>query len=286
MLNTEDFHSDYTPKWCPGCGNFQILEAMKKALVALNLAPRQVTVVSGIGQAANTPHYMRCHHFHALHGRALPIATGAKIANHTLNVFVNSGDGDCYGEGGNHFIHAVRRNIDVTLLVHDNKVYGLTKGQASPTSDKGMVTAVQRNGVTDEPLNPLLLALALNAGFVARGFSGRADHLAGLIAQANRHKGFALVEILQPCVSFNQVNTFGWYDKRVYDLAETSHSFTNLAEAMRLAQEWGERIPIGIFYKKDKLTATDHIPALEAGPLVDREYDPRAAQSLIDGMLR
>ncbi|MFP4475817.1 MAG: 2-oxoacid:ferredoxin oxidoreductase subunit beta [Desulfatibacillaceae bacterium] len=286
MVQVDDFHNDFEIKWCPGCGNFKILEAMKKAFANQGLEPRDVFLVSGIGQAAKTPHFLKCNYFHTLHGRALPVATGAKIANHELNIVVNTGDGDCYGEGGNHFMHAIRRNIDLTVLAHDNKVYGLTKGQASPTSDKGMVTKVQRHGVVDEPFSPLMVALALNASFVARAFTGWTDHLAGLIEQAMSHKGFALIDIMQPCPSFNKVNTHGWYDKRVYDLAETSHSVSDHEQAMRFAQEWGDRIPVGVFYKKEKLTATDHITALESGPLVDRQYDPQIVRSLINGLLR
>ncbi|MFO7738957.1 MAG: thiamine pyrophosphate-dependent enzyme, partial [Desulfatiglandaceae bacterium] len=173
MLTKENFFCDFENKWCPGCGNFQILEAMKEAFAEMDLPPEKLLIVSGIGQAGKTPHFLKCNFFHGLHGRALPVATGAKIANHELTVVVSSGDGDCYGEGGNHFISAVRRNIDITLLVHNNKVYGLTKGQASPTSDIGFRTKMQPHGVIANSFNPLAVALAFGAGFVARGFSGK-----------------------------------------------------------------------------------------------------------------
>ena len=153
MVEIKDYDSDYENQWCPGCGNFGILEAMKDALVRLDIPPRQVLIISGIGQAAKTPHFLKCNAFHGLHGRALPLATGSKAANHDLNILVNTGDGDCYGEGGNHFMHAIRRNFDVTVLAHDNKVYGLTKGQASPTSDVGMKTKAQTQGVISESFN-------------------------------------------------------------------------------------------------------------------------------------
>jgi 2-oxoglutarate ferredoxin oxidoreductase subunit beta len=169
MVSTKDYHSDYPNHWCPGCGNFGILEAMKAALAGLDLPPEKVLIVSGIGQAAKTPHFLQCNCFHSLHGRALPIATGAKIANHHMTVLVSTGDGDCYGEGGNHFMHTIRRNIDVTVLAHNNRVYGLTKGQASPTSMEGMHTKMQPGGVIACAFNPLAVALSLGAGFCRTG---------------------------------------------------------------------------------------------------------------------
>lgn len=284
MLSINDYKSDFENKWCPGCGNFGILEAMKDALVKENIAPHQVLIISGIGQAAKTPHFLKCNLFHSLHGRALPIATGAKLANHDMTILVNSGDGDCYGEGGNHFIHAVRRNIDITLLVHNNKVYGLTKGQASPTSDMGMVTKQNPGGVVMEPFKPLLVALSLGAGFVARGFSGNKDHLGKLIREGMKYKGFSLIDILQPCVSFNNVNTYNWYKKRVYDLYEENHVPDDFEKAMALAREWGDKIPIGIIYKKEKPSFTDHAECLKQGPLVSGKYDPKRLQSLLSGI--
>lgn len=281
MANLQDYESKSEIKWCPGCGNFSILSSMKDALIKLGLAPHEILIVSGIGQAAKTPHYLSCNLFHGLHGRALPVATGAKLANHNLTILVNSGDGDCYGEGGNHFINAIRRNINLTLLVHDNKVYGLTKGQASPTSDLNMTTRAQPLGVMLEPFNPLAVALALGAGFVARGYAGNAEHLSLLIQYGVRHKGFSLIDILQPCVSFNHVNTYQWYSERVYDLAQSGHDTSDYEAASRLAREWGDRIPIGIFYQQDKPTLTDRIPSLRKGALVDRSYEPARLRNLL-----
>ncbi len=232
---------------------------MKDALVKLDLAPEKVLIISGIGQAAKTPHFLKCNAFHGLHGRALPVATGAKLANHRLNILVNSGDGDCYGEGGNHFMHAIRRNLDITLLAHNNKVYGLTKGQASPTADVGMVTKLQQQGVISEAFNPLSVALSLGAGFVARGFAGRSDHLSKLIQAGMKHRGFSLIDILQPCVSFNTVNTYEWYQKRVYDLNAAGHRSDDFSAAVTASRQWGDKIPIGIFYRKEKPTFTDQI---------------------------
>jgi len=281
MATLKDYESDYENKWCPGCGNFGILEAMKKALVALGIAPHEIVAVSGIGQAAKTPHFLKCNCIHSLHGRALSIATGAKTANHALKVLVNMGDGDCYSEGGNHFLHAIRRNIDLTAVVHDNRVFGLTKGQASPTAELGMITKAQPFGVIAQSFNPLTIALALGAGFVARGFSGEIDHLSSLIQEAMTHKGFSLIDVLQPCVSFNRINTHKWYAERVYKLEE-EYAPDDFHMAIDKAREWGERIPIGIMYKEEKPSFTDQIPSLKEGPLVERSYDPNRLKSVMD----
>jgi len=281
MITSHDFESSVENKWCPGCGNFGILAAVKSALAVLQIPPHNMLLVSGIGQAAKTPHYLKCNLFHGLHGRALPVATGAKIANHALTVLVHCGDGDCYGEGGNHFLNAIRRNIDLTLVVHNNKVYGLTKGQASPTSDLHMITRTQPYGVILEPFNPLAVALALQAGFVARGFAGNVEHLSGLVQAGMRHRGFSLIDVLQPCVSFNRVNTYEWYRSRVYELEQQGHDPRDHQAAAARAQEWGDRIPIGVFYQAERPEFTDQVPALRAGPLVDRNYSPDRLQELI-----
>jgi len=259
--------------WCPGCGNFNILEALKNALEILGKKPHEVLIVGGIGQAAKTPQYINTNGFCGLHGRALPAAVGAKMVNKDLTVIVHTGDGDSYGEGGNHFIHNIRRNVDITHFVHDNQIYGLTKGQASPTTDLGHVTEVQIAGNINPPLNPVLLAIALGAGFVARAFSGDKEHLTSIMVEAIKHKGYSLVDILQPCVSFNKVNTFQWYSKRVYKLDE-SYDPTDKLKAMEKAMEWGDRIPIGIIYREEKPTYCDKIEFLKEGPpLIDRPVD-------------
>ncbi len=250
MVSLEDFGT-YETAWCPGCGNFAIIKAVKQALVTAGLPPHRVLLVSGIGQAAKAPHYFHCNVFNGLHGRALSAATGAKLANPELTVIVESGDGCSYGEGGNHFLAAIRRNVDVTLLAHNNQVYGLTKGQASPTSELGFKTKAQPHGVEAEPFNPIAVAVAMRAGFVARSFSGQIDQLADLIVQAIAHKGFSLVDILQPCVTFNRVNTFTWYKKRCQPLPD-DYDPTDWSAAMNTAAEWGERIPVGVIYKNDK----------------------------------
>jgi len=289
MVTIKDYECSFENKWCPGCGNFDILDSMKDAFIDLSISPEKLLLISGIGQAAKTPHFLKCNMFHSLHGRALPLATGAKIANNELTIVVNSGDGDCYGEGGNHFMSAIRRNIDLTLLVHDNKVYGLTKGQASPTSDMGVVTKHQPHGVIMEPFNPLAVALSLGAGFVARGFSGDKNQLSGLIREGMEYNGFALINILQPCVSFNRVNTYGWYKQRVYDLQAEKHEEKHAAKhtiddfqhAMDLAFQWEDRIPTGIIYKKEKPSYTDRIDVLKDGPMIEQKYNPEKIQSVL-----
>ena len=281
MTDVKSYDCDYENKWCPGCGNFGILNAMKKALAAQDVPPEEILIVSGIGQAGKTPHFLKCNYFHGLHGRALPVATGAKLANHDLNILVSMGDGDCYGEGGNHLLAAIRRNINITLLVHNNMVYGLTKGQASPTSAHGFVTKAQPQGVAGEAFNPLTLALSQNAGFVARGYSGKMDHLSYLIQEGMRYRGFSLIDILQVCVSFNHLNTTAFYNERVYELDESEYPVDDWHQAMDTARVWGDRIPIGILYKKETASYTDRLGGLEAGPLVDRQYNPGSIQALI-----
>jgi 2-oxoglutarate ferredoxin oxidoreductase subunit beta len=269
---TVDDYGTYQTAWCPGCGNFPILKAVKQALVASGLRPHQVLLVSGIGQAAKAPHYLNANVFNGLHGRALPAATGAKLANPELTVIVESGDGCVYAEGGNHLLAAIRRNVDLTLLVHNNQVYGLTKGQASPTSEEGFATKAQPEGVTSYPFNAVAVAVAMQASFVARGFSGMIEHLQSLIQQAIAHRGFSLVDILQPCVSFNRINTFAWYRKRC-QLLPSEYDPTNFEAAVKVAREWGERIPLGLIYRNERTVFEDRFPALTPGPLVGQRLN-------------
>jgi 2-oxoglutarate ferredoxin oxidoreductase subunit beta len=246
----------------------------------MGLAPHQVLLVSGIGQAGKLPHYTRANVFNSLHGRPVPPAIGAKIANPALTVIAVSGDGDAYGEGGNHWLHAMRRNHDLTYLVHDNQVYGLTKGQASPTSDPGYVTKTTPYGATN-PVNPVALAIVCGASFVGRSFAGDVEHLSGLIKKGITHRGFALIDILQPCVSFNHKNTFQWYRERVYKLEnEDGYDPSDKKSALEKALQWGEKIPIGVIYRKELPVYEDQLPALRKGPLVTQEIDSRRAESL------
>lgn len=284
MVTMEDYLHIET-EWCPGCGNFGILKAIKKALVNLDKEPHEVLIVSGIGQAGKLPHYMKCNTFNGLHGRALPLATAAKIANHELTVLTVSGDGDTYGEGGNHILHAIRRNPNITTIVCDNQIYGLTKGQASPTSEPGMKTKVQTHGVFNTPLNPLALAISLDCSFVARGYAGDIEHLTGILTEAIKHRGFALVDILQPCVSFNKINTFKWYGERVYRLDEEEYMPDDRITAFKRSLEWGDRIPTGVFYKKEKTIFEDSFGVLKEGTLISRPKDHALVDKLIDSFM-
>jgi len=244
----EDFDFDHAIDiaWCPGCGNFNILKALKNTLAELGVSRRTLVFVSGIGQAAKTPQYIRTSYFNGLHGRSLPAATAIKAANPSLTVIAESGDGCTYGEGGNHFIHTIRRNPDITNIVHNNMVYGLTKGQASPTSRRGFLTPVQITGVQLEPFNPLALAIALNASFVARAYSNDVEKTQEILARAIRHKGYALVDIFQPCVSFNRVNTHQWYKNHTAYLDQT-HDPADREAAFKLSL-MTDPFQIGIFF--------------------------------------
>lgn len=280
MSTIEDYKGQ-TPAWCPGCGDFGILTAFKQAVVEMGMEPHQFTIVSGIGQAGKFPHYLKCNTFNGLHGRTLPVATGIRLSNHEMPVIAVAGDGDCYGEGGNHLIHAVRRNINVKLFVHDNQIYGLTKGQASPTSMEGMVTKTQPFGVFSEQLNPIALAIALDCSFVARSFAGDTKHLKEMIKEAMNHKGFSLVDIFQPCVTFNKVNTFAWYKERVYQV-EKEYNPEDRVEAFKRALEWGDRIPIGVIYRNHRPILEERVPVIAEKPLVRQGFD----RSRLEGTLR
>ncbi len=241
--------NDVEISWCPGCGNFQILKALKDALSELNIEPENIVLVSGIGQAAKLPQYFKSNYFNGLHGRAIPVATAIKAANPNLTVIVVSGDGCVYGEGGNHFIHAMRRNPDITLIVCNNMIYGLTKGQASPSSQLGFVTKAQPHGVTSEPFNPISTAVNFDASFVARAFCQQIEQTKNLYKKAILNKGFSLVDTFQPCISFNEINTYGWFKEKTYYLE--NHDTTNRIKAFERSLE-EEKLPLGIFYTNNK----------------------------------
>ncbi len=270
MGDKSDFYYAGETSWCPGCGDFQLLKSMESALAGLNKRPWEVLVVSGIGQAAKLPHYINANGYNGLHGRALPPAFAAKVVNRKLTVVVTTGDGDCYGEGGNHLIHCIRRNIDITVIVHNNQVYGLTKGQASPTSEIGMVTNTQPQGVISYPFNPMSFAVAMDASFVARSFSMDIEFTADLIMQGVRHKGFALIDVLQPCVTFNKKNTYQWYRERTYKL-NNSYDSRDKSVAFQKTLEWGEKIPVGVIYMTEKPEYTDNVFDPDDPPLIYQE---------------
>jgi len=269
MPTAEDYRG-LVPSWCPGCGNFPILKVFKDVMAELGIEPHRYTLVSGIGQAAKFPHYTKGNTFNGLHGRALPVATGVRLANHDMPVIVTTGDGDCYGEGGNHLMAAMRRNVNIKVFVHDNQIYGLTKGQPSPTTGEGTVTKNMPFGVISGQFNPMALAVAMDCSFAARAFAGDTEHLKGIVKAAINHKGFSLVDILQPCVSFNKVNTYDWYRQRVYKLGPV-HDPTDRVKAFEKALEWGDRIPLGIIYRHDRPTFEERFPVLSGQPLVQQE---------------
>jgi 2-oxoglutarate/2-oxoacid ferredoxin oxidoreductase subunit beta len=251
-VTLEQYRSDVENQWCPGCGNFGILEAVKKVLVGLNLPPEQVVICTGIGQAPKLPHYMRVNTFNGLHGREVASATAIKLAAPELTVLVHAGDGGAYGEGGNHLLHAIRRNIDLTVVVHDNKVYGLTKGQASPTTEEKTPMKIQPQGVQASPLNPLALAISQSCSFVAQGMSARKDELVSLLTQAIQHKGFSLLNVLQPCVTWDKVHTYAYYQDRCAPIGP-EHDPEDPLAAMRLVIGPNDRIPVGVIFRNDRL---------------------------------
>jgi 2-oxoglutarate ferredoxin oxidoreductase subunit beta len=274
MVTRKDFDSPVPPTWCKGCGDFGILNAVKMALAEQDLAPHQVVIFTGIGCGSKLPHYMKVTGFHTIHGRALAVATGARLANHGIKIMAVHGDGDGYGMGLGHMLHAIRRNIGLVDIVQNNRVYGLTRGQYSPTSDPGMRTPTSPEGAIDRPVPPLALAITSGATFVARGYPGKLRHLVWLIGEALQHSGYALVDVLQPCVTWNRASSYGFYNPRVYKLEETDHDPTDKTTAWELAYEWGERIPIGIFYREEGVpTYEEQVPALKAGPLVKQPLE-------------
>ncbi|MGD0566685.1 MAG: thiamine pyrophosphate-dependent enzyme [Candidatus Goldiibacteriota bacterium] len=270
--------------WCPGCGNFGLRKIMLDAIAELGLKQPETVFVSGIGQAAKAPQYYNGNFFNGLHGRSLPAAAGIKAANPGLNVIVESGDGDMYGEGGNHFIHAIRRNPDITVIVHNNMVYGLTKGQASPTSQEGMVTPIQVDGVFEEPLNPIALAITMDAPFVARGSAGEPEKTKELIKQAIAHRGFSLVDVFQACVSFNKINTHKWFKEHTYFLP-ADHDPRDRLSALKRAME-ADPMALGLFYINDnRKIFEDKLAPYEKSrePLYSRQRGPEIVNEILAG---
>ncbi len=267
----ETYKSEIKPTWCPGCGDYAVLNALQHALTKLQLEPWNILIVSGIGCSSNLPHFLSTYGFHAIHGRAVAVAEGAKLANPDLHVIVTGGDGDGYGIGVGHFIHAMRRNLDLTYIVMNNEIYGLTTGQASPTSEMGMKTrSTPIVGVIENPIDPIALALSSGATYVARAFSGDVKQMADLVADGIEHHGFSLIDALSPCVTYNKVNTYDFFRKRVYDLNKEGHDSGDLKAAFLKALEWPvmqrDRIPIGLFYRNDKVpTYEDLEPAYKKG---------------------
>jgi 2-oxoglutarate/2-oxoacid ferredoxin oxidoreductase subunit beta len=277
-----DFKHEIDIAWCPGCGNFTIRKAMIEALEELDIDPTQLVLSSGIGQAAKMPQYINTNYHNGLHGRGLPVAVAVKAVNPNLLVIAEGGDGDMYGEGGNHFIHNIRRNPNIVHVVHNNMIYGLTKGQASPTSGKQLVTPVQVNGVINEPFNPISTAIALGATFVARAFSGDIPHMKAMLKAAIAHDGYALIDVFHPCVTFNKTNTFKWFKDHTYMLDENYDPY-NFHAAMDIAMNT-EELGLGIIYRQDKpsFEAQLHIYETDKTPVIHRKRDLAKVQALID----
>ena len=274
LLKVKDFKPEVHPDWCPGCGDFGVLTALYQACAQLQIPPHELMVVSGIGCSSNLPGFIRSYGAHTLHGRLLPFATGCKLANQNMTVIGTGGDGDGYGIGLNHFIQGMRRNIDVTYIVMNNEIYGLTTGQVSPTSETGMKTKTSPHGNLEGMLNPMALALAAGCGFVARGFSGQIKHLVALYKAGIQHKGFALIDVFSPCVTFNKLNTYQYFRERIYKLEDEEHDTGSFHAAMDKALEWDPKIPIGLFYRNpDPRPPLDSLdPALGGQPLVQQDY--------------
>ncbi len=282
MADVAVFKSEIKPDWCPGCGDFGVLNALQKACADLNLNPHEIMVVSGIGCSSNLPGFFNSYGLHTLHGRSLPVAQGAKFGNHDMTVIVTGGDGDGYGIGAGHFVHSIRRNMDITYIVMDNQIYGLTTGQASPTTERMTKTKSTPTGSLESSLSPLALSLAGGASFVARGFSGEPAHLAETFKKAIQHKGFAHVDVFSPCVTYNKTNTYPYFKERVYKLEDEKHDTQNFEAAMTKAQEWGPRIPIGVLYAKERPTYEDGETAMMNGPLVKQPFKPLDPSILLE----
>jgi len=274
MTNIQDF-SGYKPTWCPGCGNWGIIASIKTALGQLDLNPSSVAAVFGIGCSGNMNDFLNLYAIHSLHGRAIPSAIGIKLANHKMPVLAIVGDGDCYGEGGNHLIHACRGNHDITVIVHDNGVYGLTTGQAAPTAQKGYKSKSTPSGIIETSLNPLSLAITSGATFVAQTFAGDTTHMTAIIKQAFSHLGFSIVNVLQPCVTFNKINTYQYYLQKIYKL-NGGYDRKDIEQALKKALEVNqEKFPLGILYQIEKPVFHEQLPQLSNGEtLVNKKrYD-------------
>jgi 2-oxoglutarate ferredoxin oxidoreductase subunit beta len=267
--------------WCPGCGNFGLLNGVKRSIARLGLRRDQVTAVTGIGCHGKTTNYLSVNGFHVIHGRVLPVATAIKLANKEQTVIGFTGDGVAYGIGMGHFPHATRRNPNITLVVHNNLIYGLTTGQTSPTTKLGHVTKTTPKGAFEEAINPISTALGSSASFVARGYVAEMDHLVDIMVEALRFRGFAIVDVLQPCVAWNRINTYDFYNEKVYKLGENGHDPTNLMAAYERAEEWSERIPIGIFYKMERPTYEENFSVLAGEPMVRKKLVGSTLSKLI-----
>lgn len=271
-LSPKDYKGKVDPDWCPGCGDFGVLNALQKACSELGLMPHEILTVSGIGCSSNLPGFFNAYGMHTLHGRPLAVATGAKLANHELTVVATAGDGDGYGIGGNHFLHTARRNVDITYIVMNNQIYGLTTGQISPTSRFGMRTKSTPFGSLELPINPITSAIMNGATFVARAYSSDGKHFVDLIKQAIQHRGFSLIDVFSPCVTYNHDNTHPFFKERVRHLEDEGHDPTDWKAACEKAMMWGDEIYTGLFFQTTERKALEDLePVLDkGGPLAFR----------------
>ena len=272
QLKPKDYKGKISPDWCPGCGDFGVLSCLQKACAELGIRPHEIVTVSGIGCSSNFPGFFNAYGMHTIHGRALAVAAGVKLANHELTVIVTGGDGDGYGIGGNHFTHTARRNIDLTYLVMNNQIYGLTTGQISPTSCEGMKTKSTPFGSIEIPVNPITSAIMNGATFVARAFSADGKQLLELMTKAIEHKGFALIDIFSPCVTFNHDNDYAFFKERIKKLEDEDHDPSDWKAACEKALLWGDTIYTGLFLQlTDRASLGRLEPVLdEGGPLAHR----------------
>jgi 2-oxoglutarate ferredoxin oxidoreductase subunit beta len=278
--SVKKYATKHKPTWCPGCGDYSIWHSIKQTVAELGWEPHQFCVVYDIGCSGNMCSFVNAYGFHGLHGRSLPIAAGIKMANHTLPMFIVGGDGGLYGEGMGHFIHFMRANHDITMIVHDNQIYGLTTGQTSPTTEKGIKTKSNPMGGIEVPVNPLVMAIASGATFVARGFAGDFDGLPKLLKKAIDHKGFALVDVFQPCVTFNKHNTYEWFKERIYYLDKTDYVPNDRARAFAKAMEF-DKLPLGVIYEEERKTYEEELPQLSDGPLIYKDNTNRDISKII-----
>jgi len=286
-LPIDTYKGPVDPDWCPGCGDFGVLRSVQTAAGRLGIKPENLVIVSGIGCSSNLPGFIHAYGVHSLHGRSVPVATGLHLANTDLKVVITGGDGDGYGIGVGHLIHAMRRNLDVTYVVMDNQIYGLTTGQASPTTTKGHKTKSTPAGNFESPLNPMALAITAGATFVARGFSGEAKQLSDLIQAGIDHRGFALIDVFSPCVTYNKVNSYPFFKERVYKLEDENWDASDFHKSLEKSFEWGDRIPLGVLYKTEQPIYEDSEPAFKNGALVKQKLGLDAAvfKELVDEMI-
>ncbi|MBE3553946.1 MAG: 2-oxoacid:ferredoxin oxidoreductase subunit beta [Thermicanus sp.] len=285
MATFKDFRNNVTPNWCPGCGDFSVLAAMQRALANLGLEPENVAVVSGIGCSGRISGYINTYGFHGVHGRALPIAQGLKMANRNLTVIAAGGDGDGFAIGLNHTIHSIRRNMDITYIVMDNQIYGLTKGQTSPRSQVGFQTKSTPKGSIESPLAPLEMALAAGATFVAQGFSGDLKGLTHMIEEGIKHKGFSLINVFSPCVTFNKVNTYDWFKESIVSLENVeNYDPSDRKMAMQKLMETHGMLTGIIYQDKESKSYQDQVIGFREEPLA--EQDLRLSKEEFEELLK